>query len=869
MTNRRSGPSSPQAVVQALHTVVRGRARFHVQGLRGSSSLKQYVESCLPQVAGITSVSASVVTGHVLVLFDPAIAAPERPPQKAWQGIAAHLVRLIHSHQRAPSPATGSAERNSTELAQVPCQSPTSPPWHTQDLTTVLETFHTSAETGLSPQAVRLNRQTYGPNLLPETPPRSRLGLFFDQFKTPPVALLSAAAGISLFTGGLADALVIMGVVLINAAIGYTTETQSDRIIRSLKQLVSPVAWVIRQGEMQELNAQDIVPGDLLVLRPGTYVAADAKVVEANHLSVDESALTGESLPVLKTVAALTDPQRPLGDRTNMVHMGTLVTGGQGLAVVVATAQATEMGQIQAMVGQAVPPPTPMERQLDRAGGQLVWLSSSVCGLVFALGLWRGYALLDMLKTSIALAVAAVPEGLPAVATTTLALGIRDMRKHKVLIRRLDAVETLGSLQALCLDKTGTLTTNQMTVVEVQTDHSRLVMTEGPWPQQPHPQSGSQAADPSDPLQQLLRVIVLCNESEYQPGSPQPLKGSATENALLDLALKAGVDVAQVRADFPLVTIQHRCEDRNVMTTLHHPPGQKYFMAVKGNPCEVLALCNWQGSDRRVRPLSPFQRQAIEAENERMAARGLRILGVAYGHSQDPALEPDHNLVWLGLVGLADPIRPGVKEVMGVFHQAGIETVMITGDQSPTAYAIGQALDLSQGEQLQILDSTDLTQLAPEVVGALCDRVHIFSRISPANKLQVVQALQRAGKVVAMTGDGINDAPALKAAEVGIAMGHTGTDVAREVADVVLEDDDLATMAVAVSQGRTIYNNIRKSVHFLLSTNLSEIMVMLAGISLGLGQPLNAMQLLWLNLVTDIFPGLALALEPPEPDVLR
>jgi Ca2+-transporting ATPase len=438
------------------------------------------------------------------------------------------------------------------------------------------------------------------------------------------------------------------------------------------------------------------------------------------------------------------------------------------------------------------------------------------------------------------------------------------MRRQKVLIRQLNAVETLGSLQALCLDKTGTLTTNKMSVVELQTDNSRIQVTDGQFPEKLELSSDAHTA-----LFKLLQVIVLCNESECLRNQADILfKGSSTENALLEVALHMGIDVQQVRQDYPLIRIQHRSEDRNYMQTLHHNQGEKHFVAVKGNPMEVLALCNWQIDTGKVTLLSQAQRQEIEAENDRMAGNGLRILGVAYGYTSDPEAETYDNLVWLGLVGLADPIRKGVKEVMGVFHQAGIETIMITGDQSPTAYAIGKELNLSQGAQLQILDSTDLTNLEPEVVSVLCDRVHIFSRISPANKLQVVQALQRAGKVVAMTGDGINDAPALKAAEVGIAMGHTGTDVAREVADVVLEDDNLETMAIAISQGRTIYNNIRKSVHFLLSTNLSEIMVMLAGISLGIGQPLNAMQLLWLNLVTDIFPGLALALEPPEPDVL-
>jgi Ca2+-transporting ATPase len=750
------------------------------------------------------------------------------------------------------------------------------PAWHLLPVEKILLELDTSPEAGLSPRRVEQQLQHYGPNLLPESAPRSQLGLLVDQFKSVPVGLLAIAAGISVATGGLADAVVIMGVVLINAVIGYTTESQSDRIIRSLKHLVQPMALVRRDGQEQDLRPAELVPGDLLVLRPGTYIAADARVVQAQHLQVDESALTGESLPVSKTPDCLPQAEVSLADRSNMVYMGTLVTGGQGIAVVVATGSRTEIGQIQTLVGSAALPETPMQRQLDQAGGQLAVLSSAVCGVVFGIGLLRGYGWLDMLKSSISLAVAAVPEGLPAVATTTLALGIRTMRRQKVLIRRLDAVEALGAVQSLCLDKTGTLTINSMTVVEVQTNSQRFYLEEGRLQSPPE-----RMAPENDPhLQKLMQVVVLCNECEVTldserdadkllDGDRLTVQGSPTEKALIDVALAAGCDVMELRQQYPLVGIQHRSEQQNFMLTLHLNSSEKYFVAVKGNPNEVLALCEWHLVDNRVTALTQAQRLTIELENERMAGQALRVLGVAYGYTDTEDTSDQEPLVWVGLVAMMDPIRSGVKELIPVFHQAGIETIMITGDQTPTAYAIGKALNLSQDEQLQILDSSHLAALEPEVMKTLCDRVHVFARISPAHKLQIVQALQQAGKVVAMTGDGINDAPALKAAEVGIAMGSTGTDVAREVADVVLEDDNLATMAIAVSQGRTIYNNIRKSVHFLLATNLSEILVMLAGTSLGIGQPLNPIQLLWLNLVTDIFPGLALALEPPEPDVLR
>lgn len=883
-------------LVQALHTAVPGRARYQVTGLKGSEGLRCHLEWKLSQEPGIRQVAVNSLTGRILIFF---------AADQSFRAIADRIERLVLDYRRLNQahpepPGSAQCDHNSnlaivhppnarsspsrTRLIPVKPQHPLTPAdhqqqggesWHLLESDTVLKKLQTSVDAGLSDEAAQAGLQKYGPNRLPEAAPRSRLAIFLDQFKSLPVALLSVAAGISALTGGLVDALVIMGVVAINAAIGYATESQSDRIIRSLKQQVHPSALVIRDRHLLEISAQDIVRGDILVLRPGTSVPADARVIEAQNLSVDEAALTGESLPVTKLSEPLVGSEIPLGDRFNMVYMGTLVTGGQGLAAVVATGATTEMGRIQTLVGEATMPETPMQRQLNQAGSQLVMLSSAVCGVIFALGMLRGYGFLQMLKTSVSLAVAAVPEGLPAVATTTLALGIQEMRRHKVLIRRLDAVETLGSVQALCLDKTGTLTINKMSVVELYADRQLIHIADQQW------SNGQGQIQPqtSATLVKLLQVLVLCNESvvDGTSGDGTALKGSSTENALLELAIAAGIDVSTLRQTYPLLTTHHRSQDCNIMATLHAAPaeampqaGQKRLVAVKGSPTEVLSLCNWCLQDGKLVPLTQSDRQLIEIENNRMAGQALRVLGVAYRYAQ-PLEDNGYqgNLIWLGLVGMADPIRANTKELMQTFHQAGIETIMITGDQSPTAYAIGKQLNLSQGRQLQILDSTSFANLDPEVMQALCERVQVFARISPAHKLQIVQALQRTGKVVAMTGDGINDAPALKAADVGVAMGNIGTDVAREVADVVLEDDDLQTMTIAVSRGRTIYNNIRKSVHFLLSTNLSEILVMLIATGVGLGQPLNAMQLLWLNLVTDIFPGLALALDPPDPAVLN
>ncbi len=856
--------------VRPIHTAVRGRARFHVRGLRHSEGLARYLEDRLPGAEGIRGFSVSVFTGNILVYFD----SGNDPGNVALQ--IEDLIPGFGTAERCDPPAdprpaaadvvpTG---RRKLRLVVKKAEKQEVVPWHRLEADEAVSLLGTSRRYGLSPESAGILLKRYGPNLLPESVPRSGWRILMDLVASFPNALLGVAAGISLLTGGAADAVVIVGVVALNAAIGYVTEVQSEKTIHSLKRLVRPSALVIRDGSPRTVNGEEIVPGDLLVLRPGSYIVADARLVDASHLSVDESALTGESLPVVKDTTPLPLEDVPLGDRVNMVYMGTLVTGGQGLAAVVATARFTELGRIQELVGEARPPETPMEKQLDRMGNQLVLISVGVCGLVFLIGLLRGYSFLQMLKNAISLAVAAVPEGLPTVATTTLALGVREMRRRNVLIRHLNAVETLGSMQTICLDKTGTLTFNRMSVIEVYIAGRRLVLSDGRFLAEGVP------VDPyrCEELLRLLHVSVLCNETEIEGEDGQyRMQGSSTENALVLMAMDAGIDVRSLRERHPLIRISHRSENRNRMTTVHKSFAETRFTAVKGSPQEVLAMCGWHIRDGCRQPLTEDTRLDIEAVNERMAGNALRVLGLAYGYQWEESEGepgPDDGLIWLGLIGMADILRPGMKELVRAFHGAGIDTVMITGDQSPTAYAIGNALELSRGGPLNILDSMQLGSVDAEVLDAIARRVDVFARVSPAHKLRIVQAMQGAGKVVAMTGDGINDGPALKAADIGIAMGHTGTDVAREVADVVLEDDNLETMIVAISQGRTIYSNIRKSVHFLLATNMSEILVTFGAVAAGAGQPLTATQLLWINIISDVFPSLALALEPPEPDVL-
>lgn len=879
---------SEEVMVQPIHTAVKGRARFKVEGLYGCHPLKDHLVARLSEHGSIVEVSPSTVTGKVLVRFNGGNdfrtitalieslvqefrEAEPRSPEVAVKGRAKGSV----SEGLLESRTTRASTRSLKPSTQCPFpqdagDSQPAETWHTLSPEAALAAMKSSATSGLGKADVYERLRMHGPNTLPESSARSNWSIFVDQFTSLPVALLGAAAGLSVATGGLVDAVVILGVVAINGVVGYFTESESERTINSLKNLVKPTADILRDNEVVTVPAEGVVPGDVLVLRPGTCVAADARLLEAHHLSLDESVLTGESMPVAKSVQALSRIDVSLGDRTNMVYMGTLVTGGQGLALVVATGPCTEVGRLQTLVGEATAPETPMEKQLSKLGDQLVLISGAACAVVFGIGLLRGYGLLTMFKSSISLAVAAVPEGLTAVATTTLALGIRNMKRHRVLIRRLDAVETLGCIQTICFDKTGTITQNRMSVVRIFSGSKEIRLVNGGFRFEGIPFDPVGCREVKD----LIEASVLCNETEIEVGQygEYVLRGSPTESALIRMAFESGIDVPDLRRKLPLLKVNYRSENRLFMGTLHQCPPQeesRLFMAVKGSPMEVLSMCDCHMEEGVRMPLNEDNLARIELENDRMAADALRVLGVAcaFLDSEDD-FGIEAGLVWLGLVGMADPVRPGVTGLIGEFHRAGIETIMITGDQGPTAYAIGKELDLSHGEPLEIMDSTNLSNMDSTTLQALSDKVHVFARVTPAVKLEIVQALQSGGRVVAMTGDGINDGPALKAADIGIAMGEGGTDIAREVADVVLEEDNLETMIVAVRDGRTIYNNIRKSLRFLLATNFSEIMVMFITVAAGLPSPMTAMQLLWINLLSDIFPGLALAMEEPEEDVL-
>jgi Ca2+-transporting ATPase len=814
---------------ELIHDAVAGRVRFRSAALRARARLKKPILERLLAQPGVRSAKASPATGSILVTFG----APATPDALA-QAIADAA-----GGRRAPpqSPAT-------------PAPSPTD--WHARSLADALRELCPRQKRGLTTAEAAARLRRYGRNALARAAPRSNWAIFGEQMANLPTALLGASAVLSLATGGIADAAAIGFVVLANGGIATFTERQAERTILGLQQGSPHPVRARRDGKSRPLAPALLVPGDLLELEPGTLIAADARLLEADELTVNESALTGEALPVRKLAEAQLSADTPLADRTNMVFRGTAVTGGRGLAVVTATGAHTELGRVQGLLGTVRPPQTPMQRQLGDLERELVIVNGAICAGVLALGLLRGQGFLPMLKSAISLAVAAIPEGLPAVATTTLALGIQDMRKRDVLVRQLEAVETLGAVEVIGLDKTGTLTDNRMAVEAVHLGGEVLAFPALP------------AAERRVAVR-MLEAAALCSDAELQ-GSR--IEGSPTEAALVQAALDLGTDVARLRAGQRLLASAPRDHARKRMSTLHALPGGGRCLYVKGDPGEVLERCTQRLAAQGAVPLDEAARTGILRANQRMAAQALRVLGMAVGENGGE-LRAERGLTWLGLAGLANPLRPGALPAIRVLHKAGVRTVMITGDQSPTAFAIARQLELGEGGEIRVLEAGQIRGVDPKVLEALAAHPHVFARVSPADKLAIVRALQAGGRIVAMTGDGINDGPALKAADVGVAMGGAGSDVAREVADIVLATDELSGVIEALRLGRATYANIRKVLRFLVSTNAGETLMVLGASLANLREPLTPMQLLWLNLVTDVFPALALGLEPPEPDVLE
>ncbi len=733
----------------------------------------------------------------------------------------------------------------------------------------MLRQLHSSIE-GLSQEAARERLSLQGPNELRAARPMPAWRILVAQLRSVVVLLLIAAAAVSLFSGDLLDALAIGAVLVLNTLLGFVTELRARREMHALLQLETPKAVVLRDQRWREIAARELVPGDVIRLEAGQHVPADARVLVANDLRVNEAALTGESLPVHKEPRSLST-DTPLADRVNMLYKGTAAAAGTGRAVVVETGMRTELGRIGALVGGIGEERTPLERRLDQLGGRLVWVALAVGALVAGLGSLQGTPLRELIQTGIALAIAAVPEALPAVSTIALAVGVRRMARRRALARRLPSVETLGSVTTIFTDKTGTLTAGEMTVTTLWVAGRELTVTgTGYAPEGSLVENGRPVSPDDDPrLALALRIAILANRAEIERGNGGwQVRGDPTEGALVAMARKAGMDRDKLRADWPEIGEVPFSSDLMLMATFHAAPNGGIVAFVKGAPVRVVGLCARATTPEGERALDDSAREQLLEHNRRMARQGLRVLAFASATVARADADALRDLTFVGFAGMIDPAAPGVKETIGALHDAGIRTVMVTGDQQLTAQAVARDLGLL-GPGDETLDGRALSTLSQADLVSRVSRVGAYSRVSPEQKLAIICACRADGEIVAMLGDGVNDAAALKKADIGVAMGLRGTDVAKEAADVVLQDDRFQTVAAAVEEGRVIFDNIRKFVFYLFSCNLAEILLLLSAATLGYPLPLLPLQILWLNLVTDTFPALALALEPAEPDIMR
>jgi Ca2+-transporting ATPase len=813
----------PAVIVVSL--AVPGRVRVRLPLLRGAPALAHAVETRLAGHAAVHSVTTNAITGSVLVRFDA-------------RRLDVRKLLATVGRETAAARAGRNGHRDGGE-----------PAWHALEAKEVVDRLATSAQTGLSVHEAERRRLAHGGNVLPMHRPKSGAAIVRDHLTSLPVVLLGGAAALSLLGGAVLDAAVILAVVAANAAVGYVTESRVERILTALQNATIPQAVVLREGVEGVVPAAALAPGDLIVLRPGYDVPADARVLASEGLTVDESALTGESLAVAKSAQVVCPVGAALGDRRNMVYAGTAVAEGAAVACVTDLGRDSELGRIRALVSETSTPPTPLERQLDRLGRALVGASLGGCAAALVLGLLRGVPAVEMIRSAVSLAVAAVPEGLPAVATTTLALGMQRLMRRGVLVRRLAAVESLGATTVICADKTGTLTENRM-VAEVWYVGDREYRR----------RDVADAVRDDDALRMALTIAALCNDAELENG--MDVRGSATEGALLLAAQEAGLDYRALRAAHPIVATRPRRDGDTWMATVHVRDA-RWLTALKGAPEDVLSRVSRVVTRDGVAPLEPRERERIRAREAAIAARGLRVLGLAYADRAAAGAFDD--LVWVGLVALTDPVRGGVREAIAACRRAGIRTIMLTGDHPQTAAAISRELGLGA----RVVEASELASVDPGRLAALVGEADVFARVSPAHKYQIVRALQAAGHIVAMTGDGINDAAALRAADIGVAMGARGTDLARDVADVVLLQDDFAALLGAIAQGRAIHANVGRSLRFLLSTNFSEIMATLGALAIGMPRPLSAIQLLWINLLSDVAPALALAVEPADRAVME
>ena len=739
------------------------------------------------------------------------------------------------------------------------------PPWHSLEVSEAARQLEGDVLNGLAEADARARLAKHGENRLAEKPPRSKWLLLADQFKSLLILVLVAAAVLAGAIGDLKDAVVILAVVLVNAILGFWQENRAEATLAALKKMLSPEARVRRAGQVQVIPAAGLVPGDVVLLEAGDRVPADGRLLLGHSLEVEEAALTGESQPAAKDATARVAVDAPLAERINMTYMNTVVTRGRAELLVTATGMDTEMGRLTGMLESAEAGPTPLQVQLDGLGRRLAVIAGVVVSLIMVLGLLREQPWMDTLLTSIALAVAAIPEGLPAVVTVTLALGMHRMANNRAIVKKLAAVETLGSTTVICSDKTGTLTLNQMTARVVWFRGGRYrVSGEG------YGSAGAIVADgdgePAD-LAPLLQAAALCNDSRIREGQ---LIGDPTEGALLALAAKGGIDPAASVMVLPRIA-EIPFDSANKFMATFHRDGDRVSLLVKGAPDVLLERASqWLGPETSVALDAPARAQ-LAAQNEAMAADAMRVLAVASRELPAEGFDPNgdllawvRDLTFVGLVGIIDPPRSEAREAIRLCRRAGIQVKMITGDHRLTAAAIARDLGL-EGE---VVEGRQLDGFSPEALDARIEGIAVFARVAPEHKVRIVQQLKARGHVVAMTGDGVNDAPALKNADIGVAMGITGTEVTKEAATMVLTDDNFATIVGAVKEGRVIYDNLVKFVRFQLSTNMGAIQTVLGASLLGWSTPFTAIQILWINIIMDGPPAMTLGVEPARRGVM-
>ena len=757
--------------------------------------------------------------------------------------------------------------------------------WYNKSSKEVFEEFGITQESGLSDEQVITNREKYGSNELQAQKKKSLLVKFLEQFKDFMIIVLIIAAVVSgivgyIEDGKITDSIIILVVVIVNAIIGVAQEAKAEKSLEALQKLSSHSAKVIRNGQITVVASRELVPGDIVVLDTGDYVPADLRIIEAANLKAQEASLTGESVPSEKSIGVIENEKVGVGDRTNMLFSSSLITYGRGKGVVVETGMNTEVGKIAGIISNTVKSETPLQIKLNKLGKTLGIAALVICLIIFVIGLIYGKAPLDMFMTAVSLAVAAIPEGLAAVSTIVLAIGVQRMVKRNAIVKKLPAVETLGSASVICSDKTGTLTQNKMTVEKVFVDGKLFEMKDIASNEGDATKEERNNMEMPD-LKRLVHISMLCNDTKVSASNE--LTGDPTETALVDMGFKLDF-TPELYVSYPRVEEIPFDSERKLMTTVHQV-GDKYLVYTKGGVDELLKRCKSYIIDGNVKnDLDSFKSQ-IMTQNEQMAQNALRVLAMGYKDlDHKPTKEEMENiesdLIYVGMVGMIDPPREEVKEAVSKCKSAGIKTVMITGDHKITAMAIAKALGIMEDGD-EAITGVELEEMSDEELIKRVRNISVYARVAPEHKVRIVKAWQANGEIVAMTGDGVNDAPALKTSDIGCAMGIVGTDVSKEAADVILTDDNFSTIVSAVEEGRRIYDNILKAIQFLLSSNVGEIIILFLailiapilasqfGIDIKLIEPLLPIHILWVNLVTDSLPALALAVDPAEKDIMN